>query len=276
VPSPILERGRTLLGHRRDVARKFSEHQLMTHTGAVAFRVLVSLPPLLLLSLGLLGALGLEDVWTDTLAPGLADRVTPPVYAAIDFSVGRIFGEAGGGLIAFAALLLLWELSRGVRAIMVALNVIHEAEETRSPRRLLATTLLLATSVGLAIVLSALIVVVAPRVVPGGLVEALVKVAAWAAAAVLLGVAVALLVRYAPAEQPSPRWASAGSALIVVTWIAASLLFGWWAGSVANYKSAIGSLTVFLLLTAYVLVSSGILLVGAQLDELAREQEAER
>jgi uncharacterized BrkB/YihY/UPF0761 family membrane protein len=48
-----------------------------------------------------------------------------------------------------------------------------------------------------------------------------------------------------------------------------SLLFGWWAGSVADYKSAVGTLTAFLLLTTYVLTSTTIFLAGVQLDELA-------
>jgi hypothetical protein len=42
-------------------------------------------------------------------------------------------------------------------------------------------------------------------------------------------------------------------------------------GSVANFKTAIGSLTVFLVLTAYVFTSAAIFLVGVQLDELLRK-----
>jgi len=50
------------------------------------------------------------------------------------------------------------------------------------------------------------------------------------------------------------------------------VLFRTWATEVADYKSATGSLTAFLLLTAYVLVSSTIFLIGAQVDELARKK----
>ena len=42
---------------------------------------------------------------------------------------------------------------------------------------------------------------------------------------------------------------------------------------VANFKSATGSLTVFLLLTAYILVTSTIFLIGAALDERMRKQK---
>jgi membrane protein len=255
----------------RPLTRALREHRIGTHTGAIAFRVLVSLVPLVLLGLALLGMLGLEDVWTDSLAPAVQERVSAPVFTAIDFSVEEIFRSDSAGLIAFASLLLLWELSRAVRAVMVALNVIHDVDESRSAARVLATTVALAVAIGLAVVGSVLAVTVLPRL-GEGVGRVLLTVAAWLVAVALLMLVVALLVRYAPAEHPSPSWASAGSLLIVGTWVVASLLFGWWAGSVADYGSAVGSLTAFLFLTAYVLVSSAIFLVGVELDELGREE----
>jgi membrane protein len=255
----------------RPLTRALREHRIGTHTGAIAFRVLVSLVPLVLLGLALLGMLGLEDVWTDSLAPAVQERVSAPVFTAIDFSVEEIFRSDSAGLIAFASLLLLWELSRAVRAVMVALNVIHDVDESRSAARVLATTVALAVAIGLAVVGSVLAVTVLPRL-GEGVGRVLLTVAAWLVAVALLMLVVALLVRYAPAEHPSPSWASAGSLLIVGTWVVASLLFGWWAGSVADYGSAVGSLTAFLFLTAYVLASSAIFLVGVELDELGREE----
>ena len=86
-----------------------------------------------------------------------------------------------------------------------------------------------------------------------------------------LGLGVGLLLRYGPAEQPEPRWASVGSALVVGGWLAASALFGYWVTSVASYRSAIGSLVAFLVLTTYTLTVSLIFVVGAELDETLRQ-----
>jgi len=269
-----MKRTRRLVEWARPITKSFAEHNLPTHTGAIAFRVLVSLVPLALLGLGMLGALGLEDVWADSLAPSVQERVSAPVFTAIDFSIEEIFASGALGLIGFASLLLLWELSRAVRAIMVALNAIHEVEEGRSATRLLTTTLALALAIGLALIGSVLAVTVLPRLGLDGVGHVLLTIAAWLVAIALLTLVVGLLVRYAPAERPSVGWASAGSLLVVATWIVTSLAFGWWAGSIANYKSAVGSLTVFLLLTAYVLVSSAIFLVGVELDELGRKEKA--
>jgi uncharacterized BrkB/YihY/UPF0761 family membrane protein len=57
---------------------------------------------------------------------------------------------------------------------------------------------------------------------------------------------------------------------VVISWLAASALFGWWAGSVASYESAVGTLTFFLVLTAYTFTSAAIFLVGVEVDERIR------
>jgi len=254
----------------KEVAEAFRDHDLFTFSSALAFRVLVSLVPLTLLGLALLGVFGLEDVWTNSLGPTIKARVTLPVYRGIDFSVKKIFHEETLGLIAFAALLALWNIARGMRIVMKALNVIHDHKETRGTKRLVVTDVALALAVGLCLIGAFLAVVAVPRLADGFL-GVVLYVTGWAAAALLLGVAIGLVVHFAPAERPEVSWASAGSLLVVVSWVVASLAFGWWAGSVANYKSAIGSLLVFLLLTTYVLTSTTIFLVGAQIDELARK-----
>lgn len=255
----------------RAVAGAFRKHSLSAHTGSIAFRLLVALVPLVLLGLALLGALGLEDVWRDSLAPAVQERVSSPVFTALDYSVEEIFASGSAGLLAFASLLLLWELTRAVRAVTLGLNAIHDVGETRSRGRLAVTTLALAVACGVGVVGSLLSVIVVPRLGVEGVGHVLLTILAWAVAVALLGVVVGLLVRYAPAEQPSASWASAGSALVVGTWVIASLAFGWWAGSVANYKSAVGVLLAFLVLTTYVLTSTTIFLVGVQMDELARK-----
>ena len=154
---------------------------------------------------------------------------------------------------------------------MKALNAIHDVNETRSVWRIALVDLGLALASGASVVASILLVSVLPRLVDGPASMAM-SIAAWVVAALLLAVAAGVVVRYAPAERPEVRWASRGSVVVVATWMFASGLFGCLAASIANYKTAPSSLLVFLLLTAYVLVSSGIFLIGVELDELARNR----
>jgi YihY family inner membrane protein len=263
---------RRLVPIAREIAAAFSKHGLLTYTSAIAFRALVSLVPLTLLGLGLLGAFGLQSVWRDTLAPTIAKRVTPEVYAAIDSSVEKIMSSGTAGLIAFAAALALWHVSVSVTQVMQALNRIHEVEDERPFRRrvLIAIGLALVTAVGL--IGTVLLVAVAPTVARHGVLHVLLGLGRWVFALLALVAIVGLLVRYAPAEHPEPRWASAGSLAVVLSWIVMSLAFRVWVGSVANFKSATGQLTAFLLLGAYLWFSVAIFIAGAQLDELLRKE----
>jgi membrane protein len=254
---------------RRLLAAEFGEHHLGTYASAIAFRALVALVPLVLLGLGLLHAFGLEDVWSDSVAPAIKAHVTPPVFRAIDYSVDKIFSSSATGLITFAAALLLWDMTWAVATMMEALNEIHDVDEPRRWWRRYLVAVALAVAVIMCVVGAVLVVALGPR--PGGALHVIFGIGRWPAAVVLLGLAIGLIVRYGPAEHPQARWASAGSVLVIGSWIVASVAFRLWVSSVANFKTAIGSLTFFLVLSAYVFVSAVIFLIGIQLDEILRK-----
>lgn len=246
----------------------YADHGLATHAAALAFRVLVALVPLTLLGIALLGALDLRDVWGDEVAPELESRLQLQVFTGFDYVVNDIFDRQSLALIALAAGLVLWHTARGVRTVSRALNTIHEVEDTRSWARLTLVTVSLSVAVGACLIAATLVTIVGGRL---GWIAATLR---WPVAIVLLGLAVALLVRYAPAEHPDPKWASAGSAVIVAGWILLSVGFGIWVRDVASYQSAIGSLFAFLVLTAYVLGLSAVFLIGVELDETLRTSAA--
>jgi uncharacterized BrkB/YihY/UPF0761 family membrane protein len=100
----------------------FGEHHLQMYASAIAFRALVALVPLVLLGLGLLRVFGLEDVWTDSVAPAIQAHVTPPVYEAIGYSVEKILTSSVVGLVAVASALVLWDMAWAVTTTMEALN----------------------------------------------------------------------------------------------------------------------------------------------------------
>jgi membrane protein len=253
-----------------ELTRRFGEHRLTIYASAIAFRALISLIPLILLGLGLLGALGLKDTWSESIAPAIQPLVTQPVYDAINYSAEKILSSGTASLIAFAAALVIWDLAIGVHAIMEALNRIHDVEESRSLWRRVLTAAGLAIAVGVCVVSAILVLTVAPRA--GGSLHLLLGLGRWIVAPLLLVFAVGLLVRLAPAERPEARWASVGSILVILVWIAASILFKLWVTTVASFKSPQGSLTGLLILTSYTFVSAAIFLVGAELDELLRKE----
>lgn len=261
----------TLRATAQDVTECFAAHSLLTYASAIAFRALVAVVPLTLLGLALLGSFGLEDVWTDTIAPALESHLTQPVSHAIDFTVQQIFTSDKAPLIALSVALVVWDMTWAMNVVMQALNRIHEVEERRSKLRRVGVAAGLGVAVVACLVAAVLVQSVAPSVTDGALDTAL-SILRWPVAIFFLWAALTLLFRYAPAEKPEFRWASGGSLLVIATWLVASALFRGWVTEVANFKSATGSLTVLLVLTSYILVSATIFLVGAEVDELARKR----
>ena len=249
----------------------FAKHELLDHASAIAFQVLKSLIPLTLLGLALLGALREQHVWRKTVAPAIKTHVQPATFHAIDTAVERIFSTDSTGLIVFAAVLALWYISGSVRAVIGAINQIYETEDDRPLHLRYAISFGLAACIAVGVIGALLFTIVAARLGGHGSLQVFAEVGRWIGGVVLLALSLGLLVRFAPAKPRPTRWISAGTLLVIVAWIGATLIFEQFVSHVANFRTATGSLTVFLVLIGYVYTSSIILLVGVELDELLRE-----
>ncbi len=181
--------------------------------------------------------------------------------------MNRVFSSSTAGLLAVAAALAVWEVSGIVRAGIGALDEIYETPETRP------FWVRFPLSWGLAILvltamLGAIVIVWAGHV--SGSWSIPILVLRWPAAAVLIAVAFELIVRWGPDENRRVRWSSLGSALVVVGWIGETLIFAACVRSVANFRTPVGSLEVFIFLATYFYIAAIILLVAMELDELVR------
>jgi membrane protein len=248
----------------------FKQHNLLTYASAIAFQALVAFVALTLLALGVLGAIGRRDVWTDQIAPQIEPKVLFPVFAGMNATVEKIFHSSSAGLIAFAAVLTIWEISGVVRACMGALEQVYEQEETRPWWIRFPISIALAVVVTIAIVGSLLLATAARTAVHGGW-SIPFTVLRWILEVGLIAVAFGLLVRYAPVESRTKRWVSGGATLVVIAWVAQSLIFAEYLRSVADYRTTVGSLLGVYFLTTFLYVGAIILLVGIELDEQLRQ-----
>ncbi len=254
----------------------FAKHNLLSWASAIAFQVLVALVPLAVLVLAVLGALGEKRVWTKQIAPGIHKRLPAPTWHAVNYAAERILAHAGAGLIVFGVAITIWEISGSVRAVMGALNRVYDTDEERSTAKRFGISFAIATAIGICLVGSILVLTLAKHV--GGSFHIVVDIGRWILVVLLLGLAVEILVRFAPAEVRPKKWVTLGSGFIVVAWVVASLIFRVYVSAVANFRSTIGTFVAVLALTAYLYVTAIIFLVGVQADELIRKdaQRGER
>jgi membrane protein len=253
----------------------FSKHELLDHASSIAFAVLKALVPLALLGLALLGAVGEQRVWKQTIYPSIQSHVQPATAHAIDVAAEKIFSTSSTGLIIFASLLTLWYVSGSVRGVMSSTNTVYGCEETRSWKQRYPTSLGLAAAITLCLVGAILVVLVAPTLARHGALQVVVGIGRWVVAIGLLAFAIGLLMRFAPVEPRPNTWVSGGSILVILAWVAATLIFQLLVTTLLNFKTATGNLGVFLVLCGYVYTSAIIFLVGVEIDELLRADAKE-
>ena len=253
----------------------FSEHELLDHASSIAFAVLKALVPLTLLGLAILGAVGERQVWNDTILPRIQSHVQPATAHAIDIAAEKIFSTNSTGLIVFASLMTLWYVSGSVRGVMSATNAVYGCDETRSWKERYPISLGLAAAIALCVIAAILVVLAAPALARHGALQVVVAIGRWLVAVALLGLAIGLLMRFAPVEPRPNQWVSGGTILVILAWVAATLLFQVLVTTLLNFKTATGQLGVFLVLTGYVYTSAIIFLVGVEADELLREDAKE-
>jgi uncharacterized BrkB/YihY/UPF0761 family membrane protein len=110
-----------------------------------------------------LGATGHRELWTQHAAPVLHHRLTPAVFHGIDSTVRKILDHGTAGLIAVSVVLSIWYLTAAMRAVIEALDQIHDVEDTRPWSERIATALLLGAMSGGCLFAAVLIVVAGPR-----------------------------------------------------------------------------------------------------------------
>jgi membrane protein len=267
------------LGRMRDEARAidakdaakgvltaFDRNGLLTYASAIAFQVFFALIPLALFVFGLLGGLGLEEVWSREVVPDLRDSTSPAAFTVIDDTVDQVLGEQQVFWMTIGAVITVWKMSGATRAIMDAFDGIYECRRERSTRERYVRSILLSLATGLLILSTVALYHFGPSLGPLG------SILRWPLAIVLLSLVMALFVHFAPADAQPVKWAGFGSALVIVAWLGTSLAFAFYVTSVADYGSIFGALATIFIALEYLFLAAVAFLAGAQVDALVRER----
>jgi membrane protein len=256
----------------RDYADAYVENDLLTYASAISFQILSSLVPFLLFGFALLGFLHLEDVWSEDLAPRVEQSVSPAAFAFADEVIRTALENRQLFWISAGFAIALWEVSGAIRAVMGALNRTYGLETRRPWRRRMLVSTALALAVGACWLAAIGVVVVSPLLIGdvGGVLAVLLFLARWAVAGLLLLLAVAILLHYAPERRPSLGWVTFGALLIMAGWLVMSLGFGVYLREIADYNSIFGGLATVVVLIAYLYASAVVFLGGVQVDALIR------
>jgi membrane protein len=257
------------------VVEGYREYDLLTFASAIAFRVFFAIVPLLLFAFGLMGFLDLSSLWREDIGPDVRSALSPELFRALDDSITRVLTGKQLFWTTAGAAIAVWEVSGAVRITIKAMNRIYGAAEKRSVTERFALSIGLAAAVTILVLLTIASVKLSPYLVDelfgaSLLVAVLSFVARWAIAIVLLLTIVGLLVRAGPDKERPLIWVTYGAALVVVSWIAISVLFGLYLAQIAHYGSIFGNLATVFVVIEYVFLSSIVFITGILVDSLTR------
>lgn len=274
----------SLLYVLRQTAGEFTRDQCMDLAAALTYYAVLSLFPALLVVLSLLGVVGQGERTADAIL-GIVDDVSPG--AAVDVlrqPIEQLVNAPSAGITLVAGILgALWSASGYVGAFGRAMNRIYEVEEGRPAWKLRLQQLALTFAGLIVAAIAALLLAVSGPVAEAvggslGIGETgltVWNIARWPVLLLLVVVGVATLYFTGPnVQQPKFRWISVGAAIAILTWIGASLLFGFYVANFGSYNKTFGTLAGVIVFLLWLWLTNLALLFGAEVDaELERGRQ---
>lgn len=262
--------------------RNVGRHNVGLMAAGVAFYAFLSFVPLLA---ALIMTYGL---FADTAA--VAEHMQR-VTALVPSDAAHLINDQLAALTQTAAATKGWRLlvalcvsiygaSRASGALMSALNVVYEQEESRATLSRIATSALLivgAVVIGIAGVIGATgLSIVSSKVAAAGPVAATAAgVISWLAAAMFFIGALAAMYRYAPNRADARwEWVGLGSVLATILWLLVTIGLGVYVSSFAHYDATYGSLAAVVVLLMWLFLSAYSILIGALINAEAERQTA--
>ena len=253
--------------------RSFSRHDMAVYAMALAYRGLLALFPFAIFLVAVVSFLHVDAVlaWiADQGPPGIRAGVPRPIASFL----GQVLGEKQGGLLSLGVVVAFWSVSMGARILTRALNAVLEVEETRPPVRRVASSLIFAPGLALAVVCAVGLMLATSRTAVWlagwvGLDAVFVflwTLLRWPTALLLLALVVAAVYRYAPDADLPFRSVLPGALVAVVSWGSASLALSLLLVVFPDYGTIYGGLGTAISLLFYLYFSAAVLLFGAELN----------
>ena len=260
---------------------EFVDDEMSTYASALAYQMLFSLFPFLLFLIALIGFLHLPDFFSWLRLQ--SELVLPPQALEQVNPVIDQLQQSKGGLLSVGIVIALWTASAGVRLMMSAMNAAYDVVEGRPIWKRLPLSIFYTVGIAVMLLAAAGLMVTGPQVMSWlagqigmeDFVVTLWTILRWPVIVFLLMFAVALIYYVMPDVKQKFRFITPGSVLAVVVWIIASLGFGYYVKTFADYNAMYGSIGAIIVLLLYFYISAAVLLLGAEMNAVIEHMSAE-
>lgn len=261
------------------VYRQMGADNLGVVAGGVAFYALLALFPALAALVAVYG-LAFDPEAIQRQLQAMSDLLPEQVQTILERQLTDLTSTSGTALgisLAASVALAVWSATKGTKALMQALNIVYDEQETRGFIGQNAVALGLTVGGVLLVVVALGLVALLPGVLGllglAGTERLIIALLRWPLLAAVMVVALAVLYRYAPARAAAQwRWVLLGAAAATLLWLVASALFSLYVSNFGSYNETYGSLGAVVVLLLWLYLSAYAVLLGAELSAAAERQ----
>lgn len=261
----------------RDIVLRVKDEQkkdnLSIVAAGVAFYSLLAIFPALAAAVSIYGLVA-DPAQLQQQLQSLSQILPQQAYQILDQQLSSLVQQPQQALgigVAVGILLALWSAAKGMKALITALNITYEEEESRGFFKLNGLALLLTGGALLFFLISIALIVAIPILINFlGLpmwIEALVNYLRWPLLALFVIVALAILYRSGPSrDQPRWQWVSWGAVIATVLWQIVSVLFSLYVANFASYNKTYGAMGAVIILLMWFFLTAYAVLIGAEFN----------
>lgn len=266
--------------------RGFKEDGLQDWAAALTYYSVLSLFPLLIVFVALIGLFGEYPRTVDAMLD-IVRKVAPGSTAdTVQRSISGVVRDKGGAgaLLGVGLVTALWSASGYIGAFMRAANAVHGVEEGRPfwklrPLQLAVTTVMVVLMAALAIgfvVSGSIARSLGDTIGLGSSAVDVWNIAKWPVMLLIAIVMIALLTWVGPdLPQRRLRWITPGSTVGLLILVVASAGFAFYVGNLGSYNATYGALGGVIVFLIWLWIANLALLFGVELDaQLDRRRHA--
>lgn len=245
----------------------------ITHrAAAISFRVLLSLPPLLIVLLTLIPFIPIAD-FQDNLLMNISKTMPETAFNMVEQTLNDLLTKKKQTLISISFILAVFYASNAFQAILDGFSASIHVQKSES------TVIQYARSLGLMVVFSlamiigvALITFSSPvlnylqelNIIGSDLIVLLIEFVKWIVVIIIFEVAISLLYR----AGHTGKWKAinAGASFATLGFIIVSSLFAWFVNNFATYNKLYGSVGTLLVIMLWFYFNTIVLLIGFEIN----------
>lgn len=256
--------------------KRYKHHDISAYSALMAFFLTLSLFPFLIILFAILGQLSID---TNLIISAIELFFPPEVHELVLEYIKQNIILRDYSVISLSIIGTLWASSRGIRALMLSLNMAYEVKETRNYLivKLIDIFYTILVLIGIVFLLTLpnigrefLMYVDDYIKINQNIIEliSIIKIYALPISIILI---ITTLYMYLPNKKQSFKKVLPGTIFTVLGWTILSYLFSLFVNYIANFSVIYGSLSTMIILMLWLYFSSIILILGGELNSVYKD-----